>query len=82
MQSLHPKRMMVIVAEPKTGKILAMSGRMRGINLNTDDPIAKIDEPASTFMPVVVVAALQEGRACPKRADFSEGVKSGGIFVS
>ena len=66
MQSLYPKRMMVIVAEPKTGKILAMTGRMQGINLNTDDPISRFYEPGSTFKPVVAVAALQEGKITPK----------------
>ena len=71
MISLNPKRMMVIVAEPKTGKILAMSNTergfiLRGKYLNTEDPIARIYEPSSTFKPLVAVAALQEGKITPK----------------
>ena len=66
MQSLHSKRIVLIVAEPKTGKILAMSGRREGSNKQTDDAVSWFYEPGSTFKPVVTVAALQEGRITPK----------------
>jgi len=61
LKSLHAKRMVVIVADPKTGRILAMTGRKHGSNKPTDDPVAWSYEPASTFKPVVAVAALNEG---------------------
>lgn len=66
MQSLHPQKMMVIVAEPMTGKILAITGRSEGSNNSADDPISGFYEPGSTFKPVVAVAALQEGKITPK----------------
>ena len=66
MQSLHPKRIMVIVAEPKTGRILAMTGKKEGSNKLTDDPISRFYGPGSTFKPVVAVATLQEGKITPK----------------
>jgi len=60
--SLHPRGIAVIVAEPKTGKILAISGNETG----------SIFEPGSTFKPVVAVAALQEGKITPKTKIFCE----------
>ena len=66
MASLHPKRMAVIVAEPKTGKILAITGRRAGSAAPSDDAVSWIYEPGSTFKPVVAVAALQEGAITPK----------------
>ena len=66
MQSLHPKRIVVIVAEPKTGKILAITGIRAGNITRADDAVSWFYEPGSTFKPVVVVAALQEGKVTPK----------------
>ena len=61
-KSIHPKRIVVIIAEPGTGKILAMTARREGSNKQTDDAVSWESEPGSTFKPVVVVAALQEGK--------------------
>ena len=65
-ESLHPKRMVVIIAEPKTGKILAITGIRAGNITRADDAVSWFYEPGSTFKPVVVVAALQEGKVTPK----------------
>lgn len=66
MTSLHPRRVVVIVAEPKTGKILAISGRSEGKHPGTAEAVSWFYEPGSTFKPVVVVAALDKGAISPK----------------
>ena len=65
-ESLHPKRIVVIVAEPETGKIMAITGIRAGNITRADDAVSWFYEPGSTFKPVVVVAALQEGKVTPK----------------
>lgn len=66
MNRLHPKRVIVIVADPSNGEILAVSSQTHGSNKQTDDWVTWINEPGSTFKPVVVVAALQEGKITPE----------------
>ena len=61
-KSLHPRSIAVVVEEPKTGKILAMSGPVIGDML----------EPGSTFKPFVIAAALQEGKITGKTEIFCE----------
>jgi cell division protein FtsI/penicillin-binding protein 2 len=55
-ESLHPKALYVVVAEPKSGKILALSGNASSVMF----------EPGSTFKPVVAVAALDKHVITPK----------------
>jgi cell division protein FtsI/penicillin-binding protein 2 len=55
-KAFRPKDMIIIVAEPKTGRILAMNGNSVGC----------LFEPASTLKPVITAAALQEGKVRPK----------------
>lgn len=66
MKSLHPKRMAVIVAEPKTGRILAISGRSVDGHSGNSEAISRFYEPGSAFKPVVVIAALDKGVITPK----------------
>jgi cell division protein FtsI/penicillin-binding protein 2 len=65
MTSLHPRRVVVIVAEPKTGKILGLSSRRADSKAKTNDAVSWFYEPGSTFKPVVAVAALQTGAITP-----------------
>ena len=75
MASLHPRRVVVVVAEPKTGKILALSSRRADSMAKTDDAVSWFYEPGSTFKPVVAVAALQTGAITPKsKIDCENGV--------
>jgi len=55
----------VVVAEPKTGKILALSSRRADSKAKTNDAVSWFYEPGSTFKPVVAVAALQTGAITP-----------------
>ena len=66
MTSIHPRRVVVVVAEPKTGKILALSSRRADSMTKTDDAVSWFYEPGSTFKPVVAIAALQTGAITPK----------------
>ena len=64
-QSLNPKGITVIVAEPSTGKILAISTWSKETipELRSHSGWASwlLFEPGSTFKPVVAVAALEKG---------------------
>lgn len=74
--SLRPEAMVVVVAEPKTGKILAISGyeKESAANPGSNSALAGklIFEPASTFKPVTAVAALETGTIDPKTKIFCE----------
>jgi cell division protein FtsI/penicillin-binding protein 2 len=66
MTSLHPKRMTVVVAEPQTGRILAVAGRQAGGAHQAGDAVSWMYEPGSAFKPVVVVAALDKHAITPR----------------
>lgn len=75
-ETLRPKAMVVVVAEPKTGKILAISGyeRESAANLGSNSALAGslMFEPASTFKPMTAVAALESGTINPETKIFCE----------
>lgn len=74
--SLRPTAMVVVVAEPKTGKILAISGYEKGSVSKPGSGRALagrlLFEPTSTFKPVTAVAALDSGTITPKTKIFCE----------
>lgn len=63
----HPEKIMAIVADPKTGKILAMGNRpsfnpnLREIKNYTNDPISYALEAGSTMKIFTLGAAINEG---------------------
>ncbi|WP_075618205.1 penicillin-binding transpeptidase domain-containing protein [Paenisporosarcina indica] len=69
----EPEKMVAIVADPKTGKILAMSQRptfdpetREGLNTNwLNDTIENTIEPGSTMKMFTVAAAVEEGKWSP-----------------
>jgi len=75
-KTLNPKGISIVVAEPKTGKILAISDWPYWPPKPMPDPrtgkpapnlwtSSKIFEPGSIFKPVVAVAALEKGVITP-----------------
>ena len=78
--SLRPKAIVVVVAEPKTGRILAIDGyEQRSVaNSGSSNALAGrlLFEPASTFRPVTAVAALDSGAITPKTKIFCENGSS------
>jgi cell division protein FtsI/penicillin-binding protein 2 len=76
-ESLHPKGLCVVVAEPSTGKILALSAWRKDYCLpefrsNPGWNAWLLFEPGSTFKPVVVTAALEKGVITPKTEIYCE----------
>ena len=71
--SLHPKGLCIVVAEPTTGRIVAMHGSGDKKFLGGCGRSCWVMfEPGSTFKPVVVVAALEKGVITPKAKIFCE----------
>ena len=56
---LHPRKIIVLLANPKTGEILAMATQLESQAFNP--AISWMYEPGSTAKPVVATAALSEG---------------------
>jgi len=82
-KTLNPKGISIVVAEPKTGKILAISDwpywpptAIKNPRTGKPDPnlwtSSKIFEPGSTFTPVVAVAALDKRVITPKTKIYCE----------
>jgi cell division protein FtsI/penicillin-binding protein 2 len=82
-KTLNPKGISIVVAEPKTGKILAISDwpywpptALPDPRTGKPDPnlwtSSKIFEPGSTFTPVVAVAALEKRVITPKTKIYCE----------
>jgi cell division protein FtsI/penicillin-binding protein 2 len=62
----------VIIADPQTGKILAIKG----------DAVRSLTEPVSTFKPVTIVAALEKGKITPEtKIDCESGAFKIGNFT-
>ena len=85
--SLRPKAIVVVVAEPKTGRILAIDGYEERSVANTGSSNALagrlLFEPTSTFKPVTAVAALDSGTITPETKIFCENgsfAHGGGII--
>lgn len=75
-QALNPKGIYVVVAEPVSGRILAMGGWRKThfpeLNSKKEWPCYVMFEPGSTFKPVVVVATLEKGKITPSTHIFCE----------
>lgn len=85
--SLRPKAIVVIVAEPKTGKILAIGEHEKGSVADDGSSRALAGrlmfEPTSTFKPVTAVAALDSGTITPTTKIFCENASfahGGGVI--
>jgi len=61
-KALHPKGISVVVAVPKTGRIVATSGDVAGWMF----------EPGSIFKPMVAASALEKGKITPSTRVFCE----------
>ena len=74
--SLRPKSVVVVVAEPKTGKILAIGEYEKGSVAEDGSSRALagrlLFEPTTPFKPVTAVAALDSGTITPKTKIFCE----------
>ena len=75
-ETLHPKGIFVVVAEPKTGKILGMHGWEMNIpkRYQSDNgwPARILFEPGSTFKPFVIATALDKGAINSKTKIYCE----------
>jgi cell division protein FtsI/penicillin-binding protein 2 len=60
MKEIHPKRMVVVAIDPKTGQILAETSRRRGSSKQTEDAKTWVFGPGSAFKTFVVAAALED----------------------
>ncbi|WP_070120196.1 penicillin-binding protein [Bacillus marinisedimentorum] len=82
-EKYEPEKLMAVVADPKTGKILAMSSRpsfdpnLRNINNFGNDIISYRFEPGSTMKVFSLAAAIEEGVFNP-----DEMYKSGSYKIS
>ncbi len=82
-EKYEPEKLMAVVADPKTGKILAMSNRpsfdpnLRNINNFGNDIISNRFEPGSTMKVFTLAAAIEEGVFNP-----DEMYKSGSYQIS
>ncbi|MCF6137008.1 penicillin-binding protein [Pseudalkalibacillus berkeleyi] len=78
-EEYHPKRMIGIVADPKTGQILAMSNRpsfnpnVRDITNYTNYAVSSAFEPGSTMKIFTLATAIEEG-VYNGNAEYQSGV--------
>ena len=61
MRQDHPKRISVVVVDPRSGQILAECSRRRNSEKETDDACTWDFQPTTAYKPFIIAAALEDG---------------------